>query len=148
MRRLLRALSKLGLLGAMAAVVYALVARRRSSEPVADTASTPWPPIVLPDEPSPTIASNGAAPSVAEEQEDATVVAAVVAPVVVEEDVPAVTWLEPDDHACPPSHPVKAKLASGVFHLPGMMNYDRTKPDRCYADPATAEADGLRQAKR
>ncbi len=132
------------MLGAVAAVVYRLVIRRRTSQPVADAPSAPWPPIVLPDEAASSIAGNGAAPSVAEEQEEATVVAAVI----VEDDVPAVAWLEPDDHACPPSHPVKAKLASGVFHLPGMTNYDRTKPDRCYADPATAEADGLRQAKR
>ena len=29
---------------------------------------------------------------------------------------------------------MKAKLASKIFHLPGMLNYDRTKPDRCYRD--------------
>ena len=32
--------------------------------------------------------------------------------------------------------------------LPGMFAYDRTRPDRCYPDAATAEADGLRPAKR
>ena len=30
---------------------------------------------------------------------------------------------------------------------PGGMNYDRTKPDRCYLDGAAAERDGLRAAK-
>ena len=44
--------------------------------------------------------------------------------------------------------PVKAKLASGIYHVPGGGNYDRTKPDRCYVDAEAAEADGLRAAKR
>jgi hypothetical protein len=57
-------------------------------------------------------------------------------------------WLEPVGDNCPPTHPVKGKLSSGIYHLPGMMAYDRTKPDRCYADAAAAEADGLRPAKR
>lgn len=49
---------------------------------------------------------------------------------------------------CPQSHPIKAKLSSKIFHLPGMLAYDRTNPDRCYGDPGAAEADGLRPAKR
>src|SRR4051812_27404293 len=52
------------------------------------------------------------------------------------------------DGACPLTHPVKAKLTSGIYHVPGGGNYDRTKPDRCYVDAAAAEADGLRAAKR
>ena len=56
-------------------------------------------------------------------------------------------WTDPDaDGACPATHPVKAKLASGIYHLPGGSNYERTKPDRCYVDAAAAEADGLRAA--
>jgi hypothetical protein len=43
---------------------------------------------------------------------------------------------------------VKGKLSSKIFHVPGGLSYDRTKPDRCYRDPAAAEADGLRQAVR
>jgi hypothetical protein len=58
------------------------------------------------------------------------------------------TWVKPDDGACPASHPVKAKLRSKVFHLPGMVDYDRTNADRCYSDAAAAEADDFRQAKR
>ena len=58
------------------------------------------------------------------------------------------SWVEPTGGVCPTSHPVKAKLASKIFHLPGMANYDRTNPDRCYVDAAAAEADGLRAAKR
>lgn len=57
-------------------------------------------------------------------------------------------WVEPEDGACPASHPVKAKLASGIFHVPGGLSYERTRPDRCYLDADAATADGLRQAKR
>jgi hypothetical protein len=57
-------------------------------------------------------------------------------------------WIEATDGVCPTTHPVKAKLSSKIFHLPGMMNYDRTNPDRCYRDAGAAEADGLRAAKR
>lgn len=57
-------------------------------------------------------------------------------------------WLEPVDGACPVSHPVKVKTSSGIFHVPGGANYERTSPDRCYTDAAAAEADGYRAAKR
>jgi hypothetical protein len=60
----------------------------------------------------------------------------------------AAPWIEPVGDTCPTSHPVKAKLASKIFHLPGGLNYARTHPDRCYLDAAAAEADGLRQSKR
>jgi len=58
------------------------------------------------------------------------------------------TWVAPTDGTCPATHPVKAKLRSGIFHVPGGEFHDRTVPDRCYADAAAAEADGLRAAKR
>lgn len=57
-------------------------------------------------------------------------------------------WVDPDGKVCPASHPVKAKLASKIFHVPGGFNYERTVPDRCYRDSGAAEADGLRQSKR
>jgi hypothetical protein len=61
---------------------------------------------------------------------------------------PVASWVEPaDDGACPDSHPVKAKLGSGIYHVPGGMNYERTHPDRCYVDTAAAERDGLRPSK-
>jgi hypothetical protein len=57
-------------------------------------------------------------------------------------------WVDPAaSGACPAHHPVKAKLASGIFHVPGGANYARTQPDRCYVSAAAAEADGLRQSK-
>jgi hypothetical protein len=51
------------------------------------------------------------------------------------------------DGTCPVTHPVKAKLTSGIYHVPGGANYDRTKPDRCYVDEAAAMSDGLRRSK-
>jgi hypothetical protein len=57
-------------------------------------------------------------------------------------------WVEPVEGAAPATHPVKAKVASKIYHLPGMTNYDRTTPDRCYRDAAAAEADGFRKSQR
>lgn len=57
-------------------------------------------------------------------------------------------WVEPEGSMCPSAHPVKGKLSSMIFHLPGMVNYERTMPDRCYSSAETAQADGLRPAKR
>src|SRR5207249_4137747 len=45
-------------------------------------------------------------------------------------------WVEPIAGECPPTHVVKGKLTSGIYHLPGMTAYARTKPDRCYLDAA------------
>ena len=57
-------------------------------------------------------------------------------------------YVEPGaDGACPLTHPVKAKLTSGIYHVEGGMNYERTNPDRCYADTEGAEEDGLRPSK-
>lgn len=61
---------------------------------------------------------------------------------------PPSPWVEPDGATCPASHPLKAKLSSGIYHSPGGLNYDRTNPDRCYADTQAAEFDGLRASKR
>lgn len=60
----------------------------------------------------------------------------------------APTWVDPDGRTCPPSHPVKANTASGIFHRPGGAAYERTAPDRCYPSAEAAEADGHRAAKR
>ena len=59
----------------------------------------------------------------------------------------AAAWVEAVDGACPVTHPVKANANSGIYHLPGGRFYDRTRPERCYADAAAAEADGYRAAK-
>lgn len=65
---------------------------------------------------------------------------------------PAVTdgqgWVAPDDDGgCPLSHPVKAKVRSGIYHVPDGLAYGRTNADRCYASPESAEADGYRASK-
>jgi micrococcal nuclease len=57
-------------------------------------------------------------------------------------------WVDPKGNICPKSHPVKAKLASKIFQVPGHFAYDRTNPDRCYKNPKLAEGDGFRSAKR
>jgi hypothetical protein len=57
-------------------------------------------------------------------------------------------WVAASGNTCPASHPVKAKLGSRIFHVPGGLSYDRTIPDRCYVDRAAAEAAGFRAAKR
>jgi hypothetical protein len=68
---------------------------------------------------------------------------------IVESPTPtAPAWVEPVDGECPPTHPIKAKAGSGIFHPPGGANYARTQPDRCYADEAAAKADGFVKAKR
>jgi hypothetical protein len=59
----------------------------------------------------------------------------------------AATWVDPVDGACPAGYPIKANDNSGIFHVPGGRFYERTVPERCYADAADAEADGYRRAK-
>jgi hypothetical protein len=61
---------------------------------------------------------------------------------------PDSSWVDPVDGECPLSHPVKAKLTSGIYHEPGGGNYDRTRAERCYVDADAAIADGLRAPKR
>jgi hypothetical protein len=60
----------------------------------------------------------------------------------------AVDWVDPlPDGNCPPSHPVKGKARSGIFHVEGNVAYERTNADRCYLSAEAAEADGYRAAK-
>lgn len=178
LRRLFRALSRLALLGAIAAAAAKLLQRRRRGS---NGAAPPgaWPRIDLSEQRA-TSADPTEQEAAAQEREaielerrmaetaaeaaarstpppvpivmDQVTPEPVVSEPVGSEPAPAaagtVAWVEPEDGDCPASHPVKAKLASKVFHLPGMMHYERTKPDRCYPDASAAEADGLRQAKR
>jgi hypothetical protein len=61
---------------------------------------------------------------------------------------PVEPWSEPnEDGSCPVTHPIKGKLASGIYHAPGGANYERTHPDRCYVDEDAALRDGLRRSK-
>jgi hypothetical protein len=60
---------------------------------------------------------------------------------------PPRSWVAPVDGACPAGYQVKANERSGIYHVPGGRFYERTRPDRCYAEAADAEADGYRRAK-
>jgi len=112
------------------------------------------PPLVsVPDlEPAPTPASRPEpAPSV-ERQIESEVVSepepeTVPEPVSVAEDSEQ-RWRPPVGEGCPPGYPIKVNERSGIYHVPDGLSYERTRPTRCYADEAAAEADGFRRAKR
>lgn len=59
----------------------------------------------------------------------------------------APAWVLPVDGRCPDGYPIKANDNSRIFHVPGGRFYDRTVPERCYAEGAAALADGYRAAK-
>lgn len=61
---------------------------------------------------------------------------------------PMTSWVPPVGEACPDGYPVKVNERSGIYHVPGGLSYERTRPTRCYPDEASAEADGFRRAKR
>lgn len=59
------------------------------------------------------------------------------------------SWIVPNGTAeVLVTHPVKVKLSSRVYRVPGMPMYDRTVADRCYATVEAAEADGFNRAAR
>jgi hypothetical protein len=122
------------LLGISAAATYAIYQALAARRP--DTGGLTFEPQPFPSLPRPV--PKAAAPSPAPRTAPGTAAAA----------AQAEPWLEADEGSCPVSHPVKAKLASGIFHVPGGQSYERTKADRCYVDAPAAEADGLRPAKR
>jgi hypothetical protein len=177
-RRSFRIGLRVGLLGGVAAAVVKTVQARRGKRDTADEAQSPtWPPLAeqaapaatptpapVPDQPKAALdAEPQVAPLQAEDARPAPVrkspakkaSAAKKAPATKKagakkaaKPTVAAAWVEPTGAVCPPSHPVKAKLSSRLFHLPGMFAYARTVPDRCYRGEAEAEADGLRKAKR
>jgi hypothetical protein len=129
-----RWLVRLLVLAGLGAAVY-VVLRRRSIGP--EPAVRPvWPPFEE-DETAP--ASSPASATAARTTTNA---------VAVDVRPPSARWTDPVEKACPNGFPVKVKLASGIYHLPGMLAYDRTAPDRCYVSAEEAEADGFRAAKR
>lgn len=65
------------------------------------------------------------------------------------EPTPATTEMqaEPVDGVCPASHPIKGNrgsMGSLIYHVPGGRNYERTKPEACFATIEEAEAAGYR----
>lgn len=131
LRRLLRILLPGGVLFGLVVMVRRTMTLR--SELVHPRSSPDkWTPIPLPDATAAATAATAAAATAAAATEE-----------------PSPPWLPPhDDGSCPPTHLIKAKAASHLYHLPGMFAYDRTRPDRCYADEAAAAADGFTKAKR
>ncbi len=108
---------RLVLMAAMAAAVAAAVAWWRQRADIDSSMAPPEWPAFTPPAP----ADNGAAMS---------------------------TWvIGTDDAAAPDGFPIKVKVSSGIFHLPGGRFYDRTNPDRWYATAEAAIADGYRQSK-
>ena len=140
---------RLGLLaGLVLAFVKTVQSRRRPALPPAGgTGAWPTPPVARP-----TVTTTPAAPPPPEPAPAAPVPsrapAAAPKKAAKKPAAPLVAWVEPSGGVCPESHPVKAKLSSRLYHLPGMFAYPRTKPDRCYRDAEAAEGDGLTRAKR
>ena len=155
MRRSFRFGLRMGLLGGIAAAVMKTVQSRRTPAP--EPAPAEWPPVQqeVPSPPKPEV------PDVVAEVDTAAPVKKAAKKLPAAKKPPAskpakkkaatpagAAWVEPVGSVCPPSHPVKAKLKSRLYHLPGMFAYARAVPDRCYGTPEQAEADGLNRAKR
>lgn len=168
-----RSVRNVFLLGVLVGLVVALVraatrdarpgpARPLATPPAPLPAATPTPAPVVVAEPAP-VAIAEPEPTPTPEPDpvpeptpapEPVVEEVVEVPVPLEETPPVATadvgqvWAEPVDGGCPDGYPIKLKLSSGIFHQPGGLSYDRTVPDRCYPDAASAEADGYRAAKR
>jgi hypothetical protein len=130
----------------VAAVVAGLVwvSKRRARMPLPAEAAT-WPP--LPAD-GPAVGVAAVAEDLAAAVEEPDVEVALAPDPVGSETGTEAPWVLPKDGACPEGYPVKAKVASGIYHVPGGLSYARTTPDRCYASAADAEVDGFRPAKR
>lgn len=158
MRRFLRILAGVGLVAAAVVIIRRVVTGGADSAPP----PAPWKPLEADDvvQPAPTIVADEE-PTV---ETDTGAAAGSVVPITGEDALPSdngtgasptngddddADWVEAnEDGSCPAPFPVKAKLSSKIFHVPGGMSYERTNADRCYLNEAAAEADGLRQAKR
>lgn len=63
---------------------------------------------------------------------------------------PASGGVNPVGNTCPAAYPVEGNIASGgtrIYHMPGWRYYDATNPERCFANPAAAEAEGFRASE-
>jgi hypothetical protein len=131
------ALRRTLLLLVVAAGVGAAVSWRRGSSATPTPSAAPqWPPL---PEPTPVPAP---VPDDVPTPQDTPVPQDAPTP----QDAPR--WLPPlADGSVPAGHPIKANDSSMIFHVPNGRFYDRTKPERCYATAADAEADGYRPSK-
>jgi hypothetical protein len=164
MVRLLRRVLRLGLLAGVGVGVLKAVRGRKGPDPWADSWVSTGPPGGTRPSPAPVAATpkpaqaeegdagkSGAAkpdsgkPAPSRAAKPTRTGPARKSPTGKAEDPPGERlWVPADDGVCPQSHPVKAKLASKIFHTPSSRNYSRTKADRCYPDETSAQADGLR----
>lgn len=128
----LRRLFWLALLGGASYIGWS--AWQRRNEVVGTTGTPVWPPFEPATEAAPASSGGGVAETIADGTADAS-----------HSHPPR--WVEPVDGRCPDGYPIKANDSSKIFHVPGGRFYERTHPERCYADAADAEADGYRRAK-
>ena len=136
----MKRLVKLLTLVAVIAVVVAVL-KRRPAPPSASPTAPPTPVTPKAAAAKPQMPTMPTMPTVTEAPAEAT-----AAPVA---DETATGWVEPTaDGGCPDGYPVKAKVSSKIFHVPGGVLYDKAVPDRCYATPEAAVADGFRQSLR
>lgn len=136
MRALFTRLVRVLKVAALVSIIVGVVRSLRARKPIPATGQAQWLPI--------------ADPPVTEPREGPVTFTAVPADAAetAEEPEDPDRWLAPVEGVCPATHPVKGNAGSGIFHVPGGLSYDRTVPERCYATPEDAEADGFRQAKR
>lgn len=157
-RRSFRIGLRVGLLAGLVAAVVKTVQSRRSSDgpaqaPDTAPAAAEWPPVqAQPVQAEPEVpdvqAEIDTQPAVRKSTAKKAPAAKKAATRTRKAAAPAAAWIEPTGSVCPPSHPVKAKLRSRLYHLPGMFAYARTVADRCYGTAEQAEADGFTPAKR
>jgi len=157
MRKRFRRIKRFAYLGAFSGtVITARQARRRRAERAQSLgAPATWPPLQTVDEPP--VAARGDVADAADRIDTFADVASDRSPASTATPTETAAeeatggdagWVAPDaDGTCPMSHPIKANDNSMIYHQPGGRFYDRTRPERCYADPARAEADGYRAAK-
>ena len=166
MVRLLRRVVRLGLLAGLGVGILKVVKGRKAPDPWADSWVSTGPPGGTRPSPAPVAAApKPPAPAEAAKSEAGKSDAGKSAPnraakptrkgparrspTGKAEDPPGERlWVPANEGVCPPTHPVKAKLSSKIFHTPTGRNYKSTKADRCYPDEASAQADGLRPAQR
>ncbi len=130
MKRWLRRLLILLVIGGSGVAFRAAKQKRAASTAASLGPSTEWPPLQA-----------VRAPAVPHPHEVQQFTATLLA-------TPADTdWVLPIDGQCPEGYPIKANDTSRIFHVPGGRFYDRTVAERCYANTEAAERDGYRRAK-
>lgn len=120
-----------------------LPAAGSSHDPSPHTSSTAWPPITDDDG----VATSATSRIAADRRADARPFVEVADEADAGPSALPARWVAPIDGQCPDGYPIKANHNSMIFHVPGGRFYERTVPERCYADAGAAAADGYRAAK-